>query len=357
MRISEQQATDLLYEMVTIPSPSGAEAALAQHLEAAMHSLGLTAHRDRAGNVIGQIGAGDGPTVMLVGHLDTIDRPMPVSYGGGQLYGRGAVDAKAALAAMICALATRPAFPGRLVVAGVVEEESPRSRGAVHLLDTFPPPDAVVIGEPSGWSGFTLGYKGQIQLEYSVRRPASHPAAPGEKADEIAIGFWNVLEELLGPGRDRAVFGQPAATLRTMSGDMVAARLEIDCRLPPGFEDEKFLTALRQRACGGDLRVISSVPAVRSARANMVARSLAAAIRMCGAVPRPKVKTGTSDMNTLATRWHVPMAAYGPGDGALDHSDEEHVELAEYLRAIDVLGLAIDQLGQPRGLPKGEHGP
>jgi LysW-gamma-L-lysine carboxypeptidase len=346
MKISRQRATSLLREMVAIPSPSGSEAALAGHLEAVLRDLGIAAHRDGVGNVVGRAGAGDSPAVLLLGHLDTVDRPLAVRQSQGRLYGRGAVDAKAALAAMICAVAARPAFPGRLVVAGVVEEETPNSRGAMHVLDTMACPDAAIVGEPSGWAGLVLGYKGQIQLRYDVRRDACHPASPLSKASETAVGFWHAVEELLGPARDHAAFDQPAATLRAISADPVTARVEIDCRVPPGFEEEKFLTALRQRASGGEVQVISQVPAVRAARGNVVACALTAAIRQCGGVPRPKVKSGTSDLNTLAARWSVPMAAYGPGDAKLDHSDEEHIELAEYLRAIGVLCQAIDQLGQ-----------
>ena len=38
------------------------------------------------------------------------------------------------------------------------------------------------------------------------------------------------------------------------------------------------------------------------------------------------------------------MAAYGPGDSTLDHTDDEHVEVEEYLRAVAVLTTALDEL-------------
>jgi LysW-gamma-L-lysine carboxypeptidase len=49
-------------------------------------------------------------------------------------------------------------------------------------------------------------------------------------------------------------------------------------------------------------------------------------------------------MNTVSQTWSVPMAGYGPGDGSLDHSDEESIEICAYLRGIAVLTSAIDQL-------------
>ena len=56
------------------------------------------------------------------------------------------------------------------------------------------------------------------------------------------------------------------------------------------------------------------------------------------------MKTATSDMNTLAEVWDIPMATYGPGDSRLDHSDTEHIILSDYLRGIDVLCEALAEL-------------
>ena len=53
------------------------------------------------------------------------------------------------------------------------------------------------------------------------------------------------------------------------------------------------------------------------------------------------LKTGTSDMNVVGPAWNCPILAYGPGDSSLDHTPDEHVELAEDLRAVDVLEAAI----------------
>jgi LysW-gamma-L-lysine carboxypeptidase len=38
------------------------------------------------------------------------------------------------------------------------------------------------------------------------------------------------------------------------------------------------------------------------------------------------------------------MATYGPGDSSLDHADDEHIVLSDYLRGIDVLAIAISEL-------------
>lgn len=71
-RFSDPAAVELLHGMLRIPSPSFAESELAGHLADAMSGAGLAARIDGAGNVIGEIRHGPGPTVMLLGHMDTV---------------------------------------------------------------------------------------------------------------------------------------------------------------------------------------------------------------------------------------------------------------------------------------------
>jgi [amino group carrier protein]-lysine/ornithine hydrolase len=100
---------------------------------------------------------------------------------------------------------------------------------------------------------------------------------------------------------------------------------------------------------GGELNVIRHIPAVCQSRANPAARSLFAAVRKHGGQPRPLLKTGTSDMNTVSEHWPVPMAAYGPGDSTLDHGSDERILISEYLRGVAVLTSALDELEQDAG--------
>jgi LysW-gamma-L-lysine carboxypeptidase len=340
---TDSEAVDLLHEMLAIPSPSGEEQELAEFLLTRLGKLGFETRTDEVGNVIGEIGAGDGPVVMLLSHLDTAGSALPVHAGDGWLHGRGAVDAKGPLAAMICAAARRPGFAGRIQVVGAVEEER-RSRGGHHIAATMAAPDRLIVGEPSGWSGVVLGYKGKIDLQYRASRPATHSTNPEPKATEVVVGFWLALCAALGPELSHARFDRPAATLRGIHGDPVEAWIDVDCRVPPGFDASQFAAGLRALAADGELTIIRHIPAVRQSRANPAARALSAAIRRHGGQPRPLLKTGTSDLNTVSPRWPVPMAAYGPGDSSLDHSRAERIALEEYLRGVAVLATALDEM-------------
>jgi LysW-gamma-L-lysine carboxypeptidase len=348
-RFSDRAAVQLLHGMLKIPSPSFEESELAGHVVDAMRGAGLTARIDGAGNAVGEIRRGPGPTVMLLGHLDTVPGDIPVRVDGDRLYGRGAVDAKGPLATMICAAAGSTGFRGRIVVVGAVEEETTMSRGAVEIRRTHEPPDALVIGEPSGCDTVVLGYKGKLDLRYHVRCEATHPSNVVPKASERAARAWTELLDLLGPEASHARFDSPGPTLTSIEGGLTSATAEFSIRIPPGFDTEGLVTALSGRLDPDTLQVVNTVRACRVGRNDPVVRALSLAIRAQGGSPRAKVKTGTSDMNTLAERWSVPMATYGPGDSGLDHSDREHIELSEYLFGIGVLTRALAGLGEHLG--------
>ncbi|MEV4070022.1 M20/M25/M40 family metallo-hydrolase [Nonomuraea fuscirosea] len=343
--MSTDDALGTLRRMVEIPSVTGQEAALARYLAGRMTELGYAARIDGAGNAVGEIGAGHGPVIMLVGHLDTVPGSPPVRQVGDRLYGRGTVDAKGPLAAMVHAGSRAAAEAGaRVVVVGAVEEEG-SSRGARHLLRSAPP-DALVIGEPSGAGAVAIGYKGLLRVECLVRRPPSHATSPEEKAVEVAVDLVRAVRERLagnhpaqGPLFERAV-----PVLVRLEGDLASARAELDCRVPEGFDAPEFLEWLRGLSDGTTVKVLEHVPAVRTGRTDPVVRALSAAIRREGRVPGAKVKLGTSDMNVLAPAWQVPMAAYGPGDSRLDHTETEHIVLGEYLFAVDVLAAALPEI-------------
>ena len=49
-------------------------------------------------------------------------------------------------------------------------------------------------------------------------------------------------------------------------------------------------------------------------------------------------------MNVVGPTWGQNIIAYGPGDSRLDHTPQEHVQIAEYVHAIDVLELVLKEL-------------
>lgn len=334
-------ATWLLRRMVAIPSVSGNEGRVAAFAAEQMSRLGMAVRVDAAGNAVGEVGPVGAPTVLLLGHLDTVAVTLPVCQVGDLLYGRGAVDAKGPLATMICAGAAAAATGRiRVVVAGAVGEEVPGSRGTRYLLDMLPRPDAVIIGEPSGWDGVCLGYKGRVGVGYQVTRPPMHTSSPEETAVEAAATFWRRVHGYLHGGTspaDAVAFDVATATLVELTGDIRAARAHITCRTPPGFDVDAFERFVTAAAVAAHAELDERVPAVRRGLHDLAARALRGAIRAHGGDPVAKVKAGTSDMNVVSARYDVPIVAYGPGDAHLDHTDDEHIVLTDVHRSVAVL--------------------
>ena len=334
----------LLRAMLSIPSVSGQEGAVATFLAEQMARLGLRSSVDAVGNVHGVIGPVDAPTVMLLGHIDTVPGVVPVCRVGDLLYGRGAVDAKGAIVAMTHA-ATR-ARDVRVHVVGAVGEEVAGARGARHVMASVPRPDAVVIGEPSGWEGVCLGYKGRVGVHYEIERPLQHTSSPEPTAVAMAAEFARMVEDQMraaSDGGEPVGFANAQATLVRLTGDLGRAEALLTCRVPPGFDFAAF-EARARRFPHTRVELDEQVPAVRRTRHDVVVSRLRAAIAAHGGSPVLKLKAGTSDMNTIEP-WQVPMAAYGPGDAHLDHTDDEHIPLPELSRSVEVLTTALDGMG------------
>ncbi|WP_017582714.1 M20/M25/M40 family metallo-hydrolase [Nocardiopsis valliformis] len=335
----------LLWNMLHIPSVSGNEGRLASYLAERMSEFGMDSRIDEAGNVHGVIGPPDRPTVMLLGHIDTVPGNIPVCRVGDLVYGRGAVDAKGPMAAMICAAAASSG--ARVHVVGAVGEEVPGSVGARHVLSTALRPDAVVIGEPSGWNGVCLGYKGRIGVRYSVSQPPMHTSSPVPTAVEDAVRLFRRIQEyVLGvsSSADPIAFGSASATLVRLEGGLSRAEAFITCRVPPGFDFDRFEEYVRGHATGR-VWFDERVSAVHRRRSDAVASTLRSEIVAEGGEPVMKRKAGTSDMNVLEETWRgLPMVAYGPGDAHLDHTRDEHISIGELLRSVRVLNRALPRL-------------
>jgi LysW-gamma-L-lysine carboxypeptidase len=279
-----------------------------------------------------------------------------VRIDGGKLYGRGAVDAKGPLAAFAVAAArlhARQAVEGRVVVVGCVEEEAPSSRGAHGVLDVYRP-DFCIVGEPSGTDTITLGYKGSLRIRVRVTQESGHSAHDRRTAAESGFLLWQAIQEWasrLNRSRPRA-WDQllPALVGIHSGGDGLGdwCDLDLSLRLPEDMPPPNAEAQLRTLAGAARLEVLGSVPAFRAPRTSPVVRALIAGLRGEGLDPRFVVKTGTSDMNLAGPAWNCPIATYGPGDAALDHTPDEHIDLDDYLRAIRVLEHALIRLSSTR---------
>ena len=356
----DEPARELLVDLVEIPSVSGEERECAERLAAFFEAHDREVWVDEVGNV--RAPADDG--VLLTSHIDTVPGDIPVRVervppaeardGGGEtaggedgaeLRGRGSVDAKGSLAALaVAAVRTGASF------AGVVGEEVD-SRGARYLVeDREDAPDAVVNGEPSGWDGITLGYRGLLAGTYVATSESGHSSRPENNAIQDAMHWWNRVEDEFGHDEWVPVFervtckpiefeGGPSA-----DGLSVEATVDVQLRVPPEFTTEEVRELADGHLDDGTVQWHDAVEPVMHNPRTPVGRAFRVAVRQAGGDPRLLRKTGTSDMNVYAQEWNCPMVTYGPGDSDLDHAPDEHLSLAEYDRAVAVLETATERL-------------
>ena len=343
---------DFLKELVAIQSLSGQETAVSQFLVSTMNTLGYTAHVDEAGNAVGVRECPDqngdiSREIVLLGHMDTVPGDIPVRIEDGILHGRGSVDAKGPLATFVMAGAQADLQSGtRLVVIGATEEEAATSKGARFAVNQYQP-DLCIIGEPSGWDGVTLGYKGRILIDYEYGQSMSHTAGQDSGAAEAGIEWYNALSEYIEVfNYDKPrLFDRLLPSIRDIhtgsDGLTNTIHVKVGVRLPPNFDINEFEGDIQELNNDATLRFYGHEEAFQSTRNTPLAKAFNRALLQAGVKPRFKLKTGTSDMNVVGPIWQCPIVAYGPGDSSLDHTPEEHIILDEYLKAIEILKTVI----------------
>jgi len=342
----------LIIELVRRYSPSEHEAPAVEYLVDWMRDHSFAAEIDAVGNAVGSRGpAAAAHTLLLLGHIDTVPGEIPVRVEEGVLFGRGSVDAKGPLGAFADAAAQATLPPGwQVIVVGAVEEETATSRGAYHIRDRLAP-DLCVIGEPSGADRITLGYKGRLLLDYTLTRPVAHSARPEPTVGALGASFWQailawVAQQNNGSGR---ILDQITPSLRAINtrSDHFYDTLDMTVafRLPPQTTPDAVQAAVAALAePDGTLHAHNAEYAYQGDKNNVLVRGMLAAIRAQGHPAGFVLKSGTSDMNVVGTRWTCPIIAYGPGDSNLDHTPDEHLSLAEYDSAVATLRHLIEHL-------------
>lgn len=354
---------ELLRKMLETYSPSGKEKVLAAFLKSELQKLGFDKVRtDKVENVYGEMGSGK-PVVLLCGHMDTVPGWISVRVENNKVYGRGAVDAKSSLAAMISAAASfkTEIKKGKIMVAGVVEEER-TAKGILHLIREKLSIDYAVFGEPGGIWKITFAYKGHLGLRITCKTETGHPGAQHllNNAIEKSLDLWSHLKAVCEKHKSpHGVFYSLAPSLigissrRTSGGLPDICILNIDMRLPPTLKCEDGIALVKdslnnfQRVNPEALFTLSITDRVDpfvARRDSSIMKALSEAIMEVTGKPATFLrKTGTGDMNIFGAFTGVPVATYGPGDSRLGHTPNEYVEISEYLSSIQVYKRTLEK--------------
>ena len=354
--VIREYAVSLLRKMVDIHSPTGEEFELALFLKSEMQALGYKVTNDYASNVLGRMGSGD-PTILLCGHMDTVPYRLPGFCREGVLYGRGSVDAKGSLAAMISAgkILMNEGFKGSLIVACVVQEEGD-NRGVKALIESGIEADYAVFGEPSNGNSLTVGYKGCLTLNIKFKTEPGHSSAPWlytnaiEKAMEVYFSLKGIVKAM---SKASEGFNAITINIREIKGGRNAGLIPDDCsmhvefRIPPGTDILLLKDHINEQIAQHNIEncelviehnYLHSVEPFLTDEKSILIRAFS---RTLYKKQRKQVKlikkSGTSDMNYYGQAYKIPVLSYGPGNPHLSHTNDEHVSIEDYMISIGVL--------------------
>ena len=353
-----------------VPGAAGEEE-ISDYIEDWMLSLGLETERydvePGRPNVVGLLkGSGDGKTLLLNGHTDTVGvdymeiDPFDPVMKESRLYGRGSFDMKGGLAASMSAVKSvvesGDELKGDVILAAVCDEEY-ASIGTERLMEDTRA-DAAIIGEFTA-ENIQIAHKGFAWIDLETRGLAAHGSAYKVGVDAIAkmgyalIGLealQKILEEtehpLVGPASVHASIIEGGRELSTYPDRCL---LKIERRLIPGEDradvDQELMDMLASIS-EGDPKFAASYE-ITFYRAPMeidkneeICQVLREGAReLTGQTPDWIGGSGWMDTQIIWSKG-IPAVAHGPfGEGA--HAKEEWVDLESVYRVAQVHEYAI----------------
>ena len=340
-----QDPVDLTAALVDVPSVSGDERRLADPVEQALRAQPhLTVDRD-GDAVVARTDLGRERRVLLAGHLDTVPLAdnLPSRRDGGRLYGCGTSDMKSGDAVLLHLAATlpEPAYDLTFVLYDNEEVEADRN-GLGHLVrdrrEAFEA-DLAVLMEPTSGQ-VEAGCQGTLRVRVSVpgRRAHSarswlgvnavHAAAPllatlvDHVPREVEIDGCTYREGLNAVRIEGGVAGNVIPDLCTVL---------VNFRFAPDRSVAQAEQHVREVLAGWDVELTDAAP---GALPGLGAPAAAHFVEALGGTP--VAKYGWTDVARFAALG-VPAVNYGPGDPALAHTRDEHVEVERITACTDAL--------------------
>lgn len=320
--------------LVDIDSTTGRESAIGEWLAAWLRDRGYHVTQQPVGGPRGNLFATlDDPVVIFSTHLDCVPPFFPSREQDGILFGRGACDAKGALAAQVAAADwLRQTGERRVGLLYVVGEER-GSDGARAAASLKPPGRAaryLVNGEPTN-NCLASATRGVLRVKLTASGRAAHSSYPelGESAIEKLVTALTALRTMEWPDDD--VLGRTHYTIGLVAGgvapNIVPSHAEAEVVFRTVGAVDRITSALTSLDHLVTTEVILEMPPVRMAGVSGF---------------RSAVFPYTSDLPLLSA-WGQPLLL-GPGSPHVAHTAEEHVRLDELSEAVDLYGALARRL-------------
>jgi succinyl-diaminopimelate desuccinylase len=344
---------DLAKRLIAAPSVTPARGAVFDALQAMLEPRGFAIHRFLAGEgeaavencFANRSGPAGSRHFAFAGHLDVVPPGEGWSSGafepevrGDLLYGRGAVDMKGAIAAMVAAADQVPAEAGTLSFIVTGDEEGPALHGTRALIDFMREnghrPDLCLVGEPTSVNRLgdmmKIGRRGSVNIWLSVEGREGHVAYP-HLADNPIPKLARMLAELDALVLDEGTeWFQPSnleiteLAVGNPATNVIPARAQ--ARISIRFNDRHSGQSLVDRvtaiaaAHGGTARAMISGEPFLTPPGSFSALVAAAVKAETGRDPEPSTTGGTSDARFL--RAVCPVIEFGLPNATMHKRDE-----------------------------------
>jgi len=374
-REREDSLVSFLRDIVAIPSLSGQEEQVVRRIAAEMEELGFDEIKfDGLGNVMGRVGSG--PRVLAFdAHIDTVDVGDPDQWNcdpfrgkleEGRIYGRGAVDQKAGMAAMVYAGALMKEMnllDGWQVwmVGSVMEEDCDGLCWHYILQEGILAPELVVSTEPTGLK-IHRGHRGRMEIRVRTRGRSCHGSMPhlGDNAIYRIAPAVKAIEELnerlaqddfLGKGTctvswigcrtpslcavpDEAEFHIDRRLTRGETRESALAEVE-DALARAGVTAEVFTLTYEEKAWTGLVYPMEKYYPTWTLPEDHPFLSAARSAFTQVTGEQPSVSRWTFSTNGVAIRGlhGVPCFGFGPGQEELAHAANEWVPVGDLVTA------------------------
>ena len=364
----------LTQDLISIESHSdvpGREAVIGRFLVHWFHEHGIEAElqfvEDERANVVAKIPGGEGPNLMLNGHMDTVPAGDMVnafapSIRDDVLWGRGACDMKGAIAAMACAMAAMTyagetsQLTGDVLFTGTVGEET-GSIGVKSLIEAGVKTRYAVVGEPTSLR-VGIAHKGACFIRISLTGRGAHGSCPDEGVNAVSYAsrIIHALETDLRlelSKRVHPLLGDSTVSVGRISGgtqpNIVAEQcfVDIDRRTLPNEVDtvgevNDLVASICDAMAGLSWRVeeMSETAIVPHGALGTPpnARLAVYAQQVCRQLGLPSDPVGVTywtDGGHLAASG-IETIILGPGDISNAHGPNDRVEASELSMAVDV---------------------
>ena len=313
-------------------------------------------------NVVARL-EGDGPTLLLNGHLDTVGvegmtiDPFGARVADGRLHGRGSCDMKGGVAALMAAAARlAKAGPRPHLIVALTADEEHASLGMAHLVDGAEAlADLAVVCEPTSLSVMPA-HKGFVWVAASFRGKAAHGSRPDVGVDAIRhAGLWlaalDGLTERLRTRPAHPLLGHGSFHAGTIAGGTAESvypdrcRLLVERRTMPGESPEAVLDEFREvlddlsrheSEMEATLEITLARPGTEVSPDHPLVQGLLDAGAAVGAPGSVRGMTAWVDAAFL-NEAGVPAVCYGPGSIEQAHTVDEWIDVAEVRTCADVL--------------------